>query len=308
MADGSSTTGAAPDASPTALILSYLQSKGLPPTSANVSQALQLNASNPGVIPGLVNQAPPPPDPQPAPTRSPVPSAPQPPMPPQTGPQPGPNPGPHGEPPTQPDQNPGLGARLWEAILGGGAATAAANMRPGVRPAPSGGSGSGGIPNEANSAAPMGSPAPLEGEVLPPAPRTQIGAPPPPPTINEQATDNRLTVSPGEGGDMTQLQRMLPPDEYAALIAQSAAPKAIGVTPPALGPDGKPLLAVGNSPSIRMPDATSGKTIIPPNTTSGPTISMLPSNSMRSMIGEGPNGGINQILRAIGPSLKRLRP
>ena len=47
-------------ASPTSMILGYLSSKGLPPSSANVRAALQLNATNPGLIPGLSNEAPPP--------------------------------------------------------------------------------------------------------------------------------------------------------------------------------------------------------------------------------------------------------
>ena len=52
--------------SPTAMVMAYLSSKGLPPTSQNVSRALQMNAENPGMIPGLTNQAPPPPDAMPS--------------------------------------------------------------------------------------------------------------------------------------------------------------------------------------------------------------------------------------------------
>lgn len=48
--------------SATQLVGKYLASKGLPVTGENVRRALEMNASNPGVIPGLVNQAPPPPD------------------------------------------------------------------------------------------------------------------------------------------------------------------------------------------------------------------------------------------------------
>src|SRR5580765_2440546 len=40
-------------ASPTTLVLRYLQSKGIPPSSANVRAALEANARDPGVIPGL---------------------------------------------------------------------------------------------------------------------------------------------------------------------------------------------------------------------------------------------------------------
>jgi len=50
--------------SPTSLILAFLQSKGLPPTSANVRQALEMNAREPGTIPGLTNMAPGPAEPQ----------------------------------------------------------------------------------------------------------------------------------------------------------------------------------------------------------------------------------------------------
>lgn len=50
------------ESSATQLVGKYLASKGLPVTGENVRRALEMNASNPGVIPGLVNQAPPPPD------------------------------------------------------------------------------------------------------------------------------------------------------------------------------------------------------------------------------------------------------
>lgn len=45
--------------SPTAAITGYLRSKGLQPTSENVRRTLEANAANPGMIPGLTNQAPP---------------------------------------------------------------------------------------------------------------------------------------------------------------------------------------------------------------------------------------------------------
>lgn len=45
-------------------VAAYLASKGLPMTGENVRRALEQNASNPGLIKGLVNQAPPPPDEQ----------------------------------------------------------------------------------------------------------------------------------------------------------------------------------------------------------------------------------------------------
>lgn len=45
-------------------VAGYLASKGLPMTGENVRRALEQNAANPGLIKGLVNQAPPPPDAQ----------------------------------------------------------------------------------------------------------------------------------------------------------------------------------------------------------------------------------------------------
>jgi len=50
-------------ASPTVMVMQYLRSKGLPLTPQNISRALQMNSENPGMIPGLTNQAPPPADP-----------------------------------------------------------------------------------------------------------------------------------------------------------------------------------------------------------------------------------------------------
>lgn len=46
------------------LVSAYLASKGLPMTGENIRRALEMNAANPGVIKGLVNQEPPPPDAQ----------------------------------------------------------------------------------------------------------------------------------------------------------------------------------------------------------------------------------------------------
>lgn len=45
-------------------VAAYLASKGLPMTGENIRRALEQNAANPGLIKGLVNQAPPPPDAQ----------------------------------------------------------------------------------------------------------------------------------------------------------------------------------------------------------------------------------------------------
>lgn len=54
-------------ASPTSLIMNYLKSqgklRGAGPSSADVRAVLEENARNPGMIPGLTNQAPPGPDP-----------------------------------------------------------------------------------------------------------------------------------------------------------------------------------------------------------------------------------------------------
>ena len=44
---------ASPTASPTTKVLAYLRTKGIPPSSANVRAALEANARDPGVIPGL---------------------------------------------------------------------------------------------------------------------------------------------------------------------------------------------------------------------------------------------------------------
>lgn len=49
--------------SPTAMLQGYLQSRGLPFTSDNMRRVLDANARQPGVIPGLENQAPPSADP-----------------------------------------------------------------------------------------------------------------------------------------------------------------------------------------------------------------------------------------------------
>ncbi len=47
---------------PTQLVHQFLAAQGLQPTAENVRRALTANAANPGYIPGLVNQEPPPPD------------------------------------------------------------------------------------------------------------------------------------------------------------------------------------------------------------------------------------------------------
>src|SRR5262249_21478701 len=44
--------------SPTEMLQNYLQSRGLPLSSENMSRALAANARDPGVIPGLVNDVP----------------------------------------------------------------------------------------------------------------------------------------------------------------------------------------------------------------------------------------------------------
>lgn len=53
--------------SPTTMVMNYLQSKGMQPNNPNFAQAiraaLEQNARQPGLIPGLENQAPPAPDP-----------------------------------------------------------------------------------------------------------------------------------------------------------------------------------------------------------------------------------------------------
>jgi hypothetical protein len=77
-------------------VAAYLASKGMPVTGENVRRALEMNAANPGLIKGLVNQAPPPPDAQSAPSRSQ--SQPRP----QAQRQPQPQPQPQPTQPTQP--------------------------------------------------------------------------------------------------------------------------------------------------------------------------------------------------------------
>ena len=51
-------TGTAPDASPTTMVLQYLKSRGFQPSSENVRRALEANARDPGVIPGLRSDRP----------------------------------------------------------------------------------------------------------------------------------------------------------------------------------------------------------------------------------------------------------
>lgn len=125
--------------SPTALILAYLASKGLPPTAQNVSQVLQLNTQNPGVIPGLTNQAPPAPD-APASTSNPSsPTIPVPPQPPQQA-MPTPPIPPQqqaaqiqGQPPQQEQGGSNWLTGLLQSILGGGAAVGLGAMRPNIQ-------------------------------------------------------------------------------------------------------------------------------------------------------------------------------
>lgn len=51
-------TGTAPDASPTTMVLQYLKARGYTPSSENVRRALEANARDPGVIPGLRSDRP----------------------------------------------------------------------------------------------------------------------------------------------------------------------------------------------------------------------------------------------------------
>jgi hypothetical protein len=51
-------TGTAPDASPTTMVLQYLKSRGYQPSSENVRRALEANQRDPGVIPGLRSDRP----------------------------------------------------------------------------------------------------------------------------------------------------------------------------------------------------------------------------------------------------------
>jgi len=51
-------TGTAPDASPTTMVLQYLKSRGFQPSSENVRRALEANQRDPGVIPGLRSDRP----------------------------------------------------------------------------------------------------------------------------------------------------------------------------------------------------------------------------------------------------------
>lgn len=51
--------------SPTTLVLNYLKSQGLQPNAQNIRRTLEANARNPGLVPGLANEAPPAPDAEP---------------------------------------------------------------------------------------------------------------------------------------------------------------------------------------------------------------------------------------------------
>lgn len=241
---------AAPDPqSPTSLILGYLSSKGLPPTSANVRSALELNSANPGVIGGLVNQAPPAPDsvasvaPSPAAPSAPPQQAqadmPVPPIPPAGGPQAGPA--------AVGGDNGGLISSLITAILGGGGATLAANLRPRI-----------GAPNAAPGAAP------LEGEVIPPSPQAQASGPVQRsgPSIEGDPLEQALAKA--IGGPQPQIPSGNVPQPNPQ---QSMIDKAMGLPAPSLQLPAPPqaLSAPGAKPPIALPDATSGPTIVPPN-------------------------------------------
>lgn len=137
--------------SATQLVGQYLASKGLPMTAENVRRALQMNAENPGLIPQLSNQAPPPPDAAPAarkaaPTQSkPAPQAqklPTPPQPPQAqtqvtsdAAQRQPSAAPTAPAaPQQASEGSGIIQNLIQLLLAGGAGAAG-----GLAPRPSGG-------------------------------------------------------------------------------------------------------------------------------------------------------------------------
>jgi hypothetical protein len=213
--------------SPTTLIMAYLASKGLPPTPQNVSRVLQMNAQQPGLIPGLVNQAPPPPDAQatatgqqtnqqPIQPQQPQQQMPTPPMPP--APQAAPSasapqaPAPQAQAPQQDGGSNWLTA-LMQSILGGGAA------------AFRGGGGSGGA------------------EPMPPdMPMPSRGPIDVPPNMIQGPAPLQL---PGPQG---QLQSPQNPQQV--------------VQPQIGGPGNNSALpAPGEKPAIAMPDQTSGPTI-----------------------------------------------
>lgn len=162
-------------------VAQYLASKGLPMTGENIRRALEQNASNPGLIKGLVNQAPPPSDSQATPNRSGGSARPTQRSQPQTK-QQQPLPVPPIPPPQQQpvaqDSASGGGnmlSQLAQAILGGGAGVGLMHLLGGR-----GGSeapiGELGIPYPQQATGQLPSPAPQIGE------QRQIGAPSPSPS------------------------------------------------------------------------------------------------------------------------------
>lgn len=177
----------ADQSSATQLVGAYLASKGLPMTGENIRRALEQNASNPGLIKGLVNQAPPPPDAQggAAPTSNQRGSAPdslaarmhqaEPQQQPQAM-----SDASHPMPQAQPDQGGGMLSSLAQMILGGGAGAGLAHLLMG---------GGGGAPPMGQLGIPIptgGGPSPAlgNGPAALPAPQAQL---PPPASVGGPA-------------------------------------------------------------------------------------------------------------------------
>jgi hypothetical protein len=169
-------------------VAAYLASKGMPVTGENVRRALEMNAANPGLIKGLVNEAPPPPDAQSAPSRSQSQSRPQA----QAQRQPQPQPQPTqpqamsdsaSSQPTQQTASGGGGGnvltQLVQAILGGAGGAGLASLFMGGRSNAQPSIGELGIPM------PGGDPQ-LGGRAALPAPQAALPAPSPA-TVGEPA-------------------------------------------------------------------------------------------------------------------------
>jgi hypothetical protein len=272
--------------SPTALVQAYLASKGLPLTAQNVSRVLQMNATNPGVIPGLTNQAPPPPDapqvpqarrPQSQPQPQAQPQAqeplPTPPIPPSTIPGASAPTTASSSSTTAPQQDEGHSwlASLLETILGGGAGILGGHTALGR-----------------NGAEPMGNmPMPNSGRVM--------GVPGA--AINGPQAQGQLS-----GASPLQLE-----NPQASIGGPSPQPQG---QPQVGGPSNHPQLNTPQEkPAIRLPNEASGPTIpLPTSGLSGmgEPLNMGGARPQMPQMGESLNWG--KILGEAAPMLKRLRP
>lgn len=269
--------------SPTQLVMAYLASKGLPPTAQNVSRALQMASTNPGVIPGLSTQAPPVPDApastskqssgaggMPVPPQPPQQAMPTPPIPPQQDQQ----------QPTQPQVQPqpqapssdGGGGSNWltgilQSLLGGGAAVGLGAMRPGS-----------------------------------PGIQSSMGNQPMPPTGRMMDVPGVAIGGPGQqlGLQGPQGQQALPAPPMQLGGPQASMPQG---QPQVGGPGNAPRLAAPSErPAIPMPNQSSGPTINLPTSGLSGMGEPLPGRPVMPEMGSGINW--SKVLGEIAPLLK----